>query len=112
MNIPVFFAGITTMPPASGINFVSWAIVGFIFNYYIRTYHFRWWMRFNYIISAGLDCGTVFGGLAVFLFLYLPKGGIHLDWWGNTVWTLTADVAGLPLKMVTEGEIFGPLSWA
>jgi OPT family small oligopeptide transporter len=84
INIPVFFAGLGAMPPASGINYISWAVVGFIFNYVIRRFHFRWWMRYNYILSAALDSGAAMASIVIFLVLALPKGGIELNWWGNT----------------------------
>ncbi|KAF9023394.1 OPT superfamily oligopeptide transporter [Hymenopellis radicata] len=115
INIPVVLSGVAAVPPASGLNFVSWGIVGFIFNYYIRRFHFRWWMRYNYIMSAALDAGTVFAVVLIFLFLQLPKdGSISLVWWGNTVWQNTADAMGIPLKTVdvAAGETFGPSSWS
>ena len=83
INIPVFFAGLGAMPPASGINYISWALTGFIFNYLIRKFHFRWWMRYNYILSAALDAGSAIAGILLFLCFQLPKGGIQISWWGN-----------------------------
>ncbi|KAK0208614.1 glutathione transporter [Desarmillaria ectypa] len=111
-NMPVFLAGVLAIPPASGINYASWALVGFIFNWYIRRFHFRWWMRYNYILSAALDAGTAFAIILIFLCLQLPKGGVKLNWWGNTVWQNTADAMGLPLKTLNPGEIFGPSTWS
>lgn len=83
VNIPIFFAGLGAIPPASGINYISWALVGFLFNYVIRKYHFRWWMRYNYILSAALDAGVAIGVVVIFFCLQYPKGGIELNWWGN-----------------------------
>lgn len=51
VNIPIVFAGLGAIPPATGLNFISWTITGFLFNYVIRKYRFRWWMRYNYILS-------------------------------------------------------------
>jgi OPT family small oligopeptide transporter len=112
INIPVFFAGIGAMPPATGINFASWAIVGFIFQWFMRRYHFRWWMRYNYILSAGLDAGVGIGLIVIFFLLQMPKGGITLNWWGNTVWTTTADALGTPLYTMPTGQLFGPSTWS
>jgi len=85
INIPVFFAGLGAMPPASGINYVSWVLWGFVFNFVVRRFHFRWWMRYNYILSAALDSGFALSLLIIFFALGLPKpGGIHFEWWGNT----------------------------
>jgi len=48
--------------------------------------------------------------------LQYPKNGtIGLDsiqkWWGNTVYTKTADYEGVPFKSLPEGGKFGPSSW-
>lgn len=99
VNMPVFFAGVTALPPASGINYSAWAFTGFVFQYVVRRYRFRWWMRYNYILSAALDSGVAIGSIVIFFTLFMPKGGINLEWWGNTVWMNTADAMGLPLKM-------------
>jgi OPT family small oligopeptide transporter len=85
INIPVFFAGLGAMPPASGINYVSWVLFGFLFNFVIRRLYFRWWMRYNYILSAALDSGLALCTLTIFFTLGLAKsGGVQFDWWGNT----------------------------
>lgn len=41
INIPVFFSGVSSIPPATGINYSSWFAVGAIFQYYVRRFHFR-----------------------------------------------------------------------
>lgn len=35
VNIPVLLAGATYMPPASGINYSSWFLLGFIFRAFL-----------------------------------------------------------------------------
>jgi hypothetical protein len=111
VNIPVFLAGLGAIPPANGINYASWCIVGFIFNYLVRRYHLRWWMRYNYILSAGLDAGVALSLIIIFFTLQLPKGGVNVNWWGNTVWMNTADANGIPMLVPEEGGIFGPSEW-
>ncbi|BGP43973.1 hypothetical protein JCM10450v2_008189 [Rhodotorula kratochvilovae] len=111
VNIPVALAGIGLMPPATGINYSSWFLVGFIFQFLMRRRHFRWWSKYNFILSAGLDAGTVISALVIFFTLQLPKGGtIALNWWGNRVFTETADWAGVSFK-TPPPEGFGPTSW-
>ncbi|KAF8168231.1 OPT oligopeptide transporter [Crassisporium funariophilum] len=112
INIPVFFAGLGAMPPASGINYISWVMWGFIFNYCIRRFHFRWWMRYNYILSAALDAGVAVSMVVIFFALQLAKGGIEVIWWGNTVWMETADANGMPFKPLPESGFVGPASWS
>jgi OPT family oligopeptide transporter len=87
VNIPVALNGPSFIPPARGINYSSWFIVGFIFQYVIRRRHFRWWSKFNYILSAALDSGTILAIVFIFLTLQLPfsNGGLQVNWWGNTV---------------------------
>jgi hypothetical protein len=68
------------------------------------------------VLSAGLDAGYGFGLLIVFFTLQYQKNGtIGLDsiqkWWGNTVYTKTADYWGVPFKSLPEGGKFGPSSW-
>lgn len=41
----------------------------------MRRRYFRWWSKFNFVLSAGLDAGTVLSGLFIFFTLQLPKGG-------------------------------------
>jgi OPT family small oligopeptide transporter len=113
INVPVFFAGLGAMPPASGINYISWVLWGFVFNYVIRRFHFRWWMRYNYILSAALDAGVAIAMVVVFFSLGLPKtGGIELNWWGNTVWLNTADANGMPFKALPDSGFVGPATWS
>jgi OPT family small oligopeptide transporter len=113
VNVPMIFAGLGSMPPASGINYISWLFVGFIFNFIIRRVHFRWWMRYNYILSAALDGGSVLAMSVIFFALQAWKsGGINIDWWGNNVWMNTADANGVPLKPFPASGIIGPSSWS
>ncbi|KAJ8083693.1 hypothetical protein PM082_002459 [Marasmius tenuissimus] len=111
VNVPLMFAGAAGIPPASGINYASWALVGFIFNFVIRRRHFRWWMRYNFILSAGLEAGLALSLVAIFLFVSLPTNGKRLEWIGNTIMDKTADFMGIPLKMPPEGQTFGPSTW-
>jgi len=108
VNMPIFFGGTGAIPPASGINYAMWAIVGFFFNFFMRRNHFRWWMRYNYILSAGLDAGVGLSLLVIFFCVQLPKGGFTLNWWGNDVWQNTADAMGTPFYVLSPGATFGP----
>ncbi|KAH9075656.1 OPT oligopeptide transporter [Lactarius deliciosus] len=116
VNIPVVLAGTGWIPPATAVNYIPWALIGFIFNYVIRKRHFNWWAKYNYVLSAALDCGTAIGTLIVFFALQYPRRGTIgkntiESWWGNTVYMKTADQQALPLRQVAPGEFFGPRSW-
>ncbi|KAH7875547.1 oligopeptide transporter [Lentinula edodes] len=106
MSTPVILNGVSAIPPATGINYSSWFAVGFIFQYLIRKRNFAWWAKFNYVTSAAFDCGTVISLIFIFFTLQFPKGGtIFVNWWGNTVFTNTADFLRTPLKAIPEGGL-------
>ncbi|KAI5451012.1 hypothetical protein NCC49_002503 [Naganishia albida] len=89
----VLFNSLLGIPPANGVNYASFLIVGFVFQYLIRRKAFRWWSRFNYILSAALDMGTL---LAIFvIFLALGLANVRLEWAGNTIHQRTYDWIGM-----------------
>ena len=113
INIPIMLLAVGDVPPVNGINFASFTIVGFVFQWFTRRYHFRWWLRYNYPLSAGLDAGVIIGMFVIFFSLQMrSNGGINLNWWGNSVWANTADAQLVPLKTLVPGEIFGPNKWS
>ncbi|SNX86611.1 probable oligopeptide transporter [Melanopsichium pennsylvanicum] len=96
---PVIFAGVSYIPPASGINYSAWFMVGFVFQFLVRKYNFRWWSKYNFVLAAALDSGTIISTIVVFFALALPRNGsLTLGWWGNEVATNTYDYAGYSLK--------------
>ncbi|KAL5490446.1 hypothetical protein ACEPAI_5279 [Sanghuangporus weigelae] len=116
VNFPVIFTGTGLIPPATAVNYVPWAIVGFIFQYVIRRRHFSWWTKYNYVLSAALDSGVAIAVVLIFFCLQYPKNGsIGADtiqtWWGNTVFTNTGDWNSVSLKTLAPGETFGPTTW-
>ncbi|KAM0747306.1 OPT-domain-containing protein [Meredithblackwellia eburnea MCA 4105] len=111
INIPVMLTGLTFAPPATGNNYSSWMVVGFIFQYWGRKNYFRRWSKYNFIVSGALDVGTALSILFMFFTLQLPKNGtIFVNWWGNNVFANTLDWMGGSLKVAPE-EGFGPTSW-
>ncbi|KAG8995390.1 hypothetical protein FRB94_009181 [Tulasnella sp. JGI-2019a] len=116
INIPVILGGTKSIPPATAINYIPWAIVGFIFQFAIRRRHFAWWAKYNYVLSAALDSGVALSVVFIFFTLQYPKNGkigVHgiQTWWGNTVYQHTADHAGTPLRPIPEKGYFGPDQW-
>lgn len=117
VNFPVIYSGTGYIPPASAVNYVPWAITGFIFQYLIRRRHFSWWTKYNYVLSAALDAGVALSVIIIFFCLQYPKNGeIGKDtiqvWWGNMIPFGNADAKGTPMKALAEGEFFGPRTWA
>jgi hypothetical protein len=99
-------------PPINGINFSGWIIAGGVFQWFMRRYHFRWWMRYNYILATALDAGVIIGLIVIFFSLQWPHNGIYVNWWGNDAWKNTADVRMTPLKTLAPGQTFGPTTWS
>ncbi|GAV82821.1 OPT domain-containing protein [Cephalotus follicularis] len=81
IHMPVLLGSTAMMPPASAINFTSWVFVGFLSGFVVFRYRPEWWKRYNYVLSGGLDAGTAF--ITILIFLCLGSKGIYVDWWGN-----------------------------
>ncbi|TKY55962.1 Oligopeptide transporter 6 [Spatholobus suberectus] len=79
IHMPVLLGSTSMMPPATSVNFTSWIFVGFLSGFVVYRYKPEWWKRYNYVLSGGLDAGTSF--MAILLFLLL--GSTTLLWWGN-----------------------------
>lgn len=64
------------------------------------------------VLSAALDSGLAFSVILIFFTLQYPKNGkigatnIQV-WWGNTVFSNTADGQGLPYKPLPASGTFG-----
>ncbi|KAM3247658.1 oligopeptide transporter 7 [Capsicum annuum] len=83
IHMPVLLSATAMMPPATSVNYTSWLILAFLSGYVVYR---RWphlWQRYNYVLSGGLDAGTAF--IAVLLFLSIQSNRISVDWWGNNV---------------------------
>jgi OPT oligopeptide transporter protein len=73
VSTPVVLNGVSWIPPATGINYSSWFMVGFMFQYIVRKRNFAWWSKFNYVLSSALDSGeSFFFFLRLVVFLRLP----------------------------------------
>ncbi|KAG6003306.1 hypothetical protein E4U21_002194 [Claviceps maximensis] len=108
---PLIFGGAGAIPPATPLNYFSWGIVGFIFQYWVKKRHFGWWSRLNFLTSSGLDLGLALATLFIF-FAFSMRGIEAPRWWGNDIVTSTMDAQGTAIQgRVGEGERFGPKSW-
>lgn len=95
INLPVMLNGPSAAPPAMGINYISFFVVGFVFQRLIRKRNFQWWSKYNYITSAALDAGTTISVLVIFLAVQLHQSE-DLQWWGNLLNSRTIDGAAIP----------------
>jgi OPT family small oligopeptide transporter len=109
VNWPLIFGGTSLIPPATPLNYFSWAIVGFIFNKYIKSKYKAWWLKYNYIVSAGLDTGLALSTIVIFLALSLSQA-VPPQWWGNVGAFNTLDFNGETYLKSPYGT-FGPTCW-
>lgn len=108
---PLIFGGAGAIPPASPLNYLSWGIVGFTFQYFIKKRHFGWWSRLNFLTSSGLDLGLALATLFIF-FAFTLNNINPPSWWGNDVVTTTMDYQDTAIQTVLpQGETFGPATW-
>lgn len=110
INTPVIFSGSGLIPPATPLNYLSWGIVGYVFNHHIRKRYSGWWSNYNYLTSAGLDVGLAISTIIIFLTLSMT-GAQAPDWWGNTAAFNTLDAAGAIQSPVPDKGYFGPDTW-
>lgn len=111
LNAPVIFSGSAQIPPATPLNYLSWGIIGFIFNKWIRNRWTGWWMRFNYVTSAALDSGLAICTIIIVLTISLTNTSPP-SWWGNKAPQNTMDAQGSAIKITLQpGETFGPTHW-
>jgi OPT family small oligopeptide transporter len=111
LHAPVIFGGIGYIPPATPLTYLSWGLVGFIFNKVIRNSKRGWWLTYNYVTSAGLDAGLAVSTIIIFFALLLPQVDPPA-WWGNNVVASTLDAQGAAVQVVLPaGETFGPTHW-
>ncbi|CAN8230410.1 unnamed protein product [Cochlearia groenlandica] len=82
IHIPLIFSATSAMPRAKAVNYWSWVIFGFVFNYYIFNRYKKWWARHNYILSAALDAGTAMMGVLIYFAFQNNNISFH-DWWGS-----------------------------
>lgn len=108
---PLLFGGAGSIPPATPLNYLSWSIVGYVFQKHIRTKYFGWWSRLNYLTSSGLDLGLALSTL--FIFFAFTLGNVQApNWWGNSIVSATMDAQDTAVQAtVAAGEHFGPAVW-
>ncbi|KAI1100995.1 small oligopeptide transporter [Jackrogersella minutella] len=111
INMPLVFGGSGMIPPATAYTYLVWGAVGMTFNYFIKRRWNGWWLQYNYITSAALDCGLAISTIIIFFTLYLTNAQLP-KWYGNYEVFDTLDQTGLAIKsFVAQGETFGPTSW-
>ncbi|PHH69389.1 hypothetical protein CDD80_6780 [Ophiocordyceps camponoti-rufipedis] len=110
LRAPVMLGAMAWLPPGTPLSYSTWAIVGLVFNGWIRKRWKAWWMTYNYTTAAALDSGLILATVVVFFAITWP--GRELRWWGNVAVFDTLDARhAATLKTVPEGGAFGPSTW-
>jgi OPT family oligopeptide transporter len=111
INLPVLFGSLSWIPPATGLNFSTWAVVCYIFNYVIRRRAPAWWSKYTMTLSAALDSGLAFGLVVVFFGIMYPGVMKGFSWWGTEVFKQGCDWQACSYRTVEPGHRFGPEKW-
>ena len=51
----------------------------------IRKRYLAFWAKYNYVIAAAFPAGIALSAILIFFCLQIPKGGLSINWWGNSV---------------------------
>ncbi|KAL2809107.1 OPT superfamily oligopeptide transporter [Aspergillus granulosus] len=106
VSVPLLLGGLNYIPPATGINYGSWAIVGLFFGVFMRRRHNAWWRRYNFILSSSLESSVSFGGMVIFFAVYYSGVSGRLKWWGTEVYKDTCDWKGCPYLAIPASGKF------
>ncbi|KAG8407317.1 hypothetical protein J3459_010574 [Metarhizium acridum] len=91
VHVPLFLGGMGYIPPASGTNYGAWVVVGLLFGLLVKRNYKTWWNKYNFVLSAALDCSTAIAGILIFFAVIYTGASKDFSWWGTTVHTNTCD---------------------
>ncbi|CAK7271076.1 hypothetical protein SEPCBS119000_004415 [Sporothrix epigloea] len=111
VNTPLIFGGSGMLPPATVYIYLCWGAVGSFFNGFLRRRYTGWWLQYNYITSAALDCGLIVSTIVIFFALYLTNK-TPIQWFGNVGVFETMDATNQAIQFpIPDSGKFGPTSW-
>lgn len=64
---------------------LPWLYVTLFSFQYIRPRYTQFWAKYNYVLASAFPTGIAVAAIIIFFALEIPKGGLELNWWGNTV---------------------------
>ncbi|KAK6836994.1 hypothetical protein PG987_007489 [Apiospora arundinis] len=89
VHVPLFLGGLNYIPPATGMNYGSWAIVGLLFGLLVKRRARTWWRRYNFVLSSALECSVAIAGIVIFFAIFYTGAAKKFNWWGTTVYTVS-----------------------
>ncbi|KAH6695246.1 OPT oligopeptide transporter protein-domain-containing protein [Plectosphaerella plurivora] len=107
VHVPLFLGGLNYIPPATGTNYGSWAIVGLVFGLWVRGRQHDWWKRYNFVLSSALECSVAIAGVVIFFTVFYTGAAAKFNWWGTDVYQNTCDWKGCTYIKTAVGQAFG-----
>ncbi|KAM0415612.1 hypothetical protein ACHAPD_006813, partial [Fusarium lateritium] len=89
IHVPLFLGGLNYIPPASGVNYGSWAVFGLLFGVLVKKRKAVWWRRFNFVLSSALDCSVAIAGVIIFFTIFYTGAADNFSWWGTNVYKVS-----------------------
>ncbi|KAF5624340.1 OPT family small oligopeptide transporter [Fusarium sp. NRRL 52700] len=89
VHVPLFLGGLNYIPPASGVNYGSWALFGLLFGALVKKRKASWWHRFNFVLSSALDCSVAIAGIVIFFAIFYTGAADNFSWWGTNVYKVS-----------------------
>ncbi|PVV05191.1 hypothetical protein BB560_000285 [Smittium megazygosporum] len=80
IHTPIIFVAASNFPPNTSSALISSFIISFIFNFYIYRYKHAWWTKYNYLLSSGIDLGTI---VCLTVIGVLGPSVPQIKWFGN-----------------------------
>ncbi|KAJ9488293.1 hypothetical protein VN97_g4994 [Penicillium thymicola] len=106
VHVPLFLGGLNYLPPATGMNYGSWAVVGLTFGWLVRKRLHSWWSKYNFVLSSAMDSSVGIAGALIFLTIFFTGASKHFKWWGTDVHKNTCDWKGCAYLSMPKGEKF------
>lgn len=103
VHVPLFLGGLNYIPPASGVNYGSWVLVGLLFGMLIKSRNKAWWRQYNFLLSSAMDCSVAICGILIFFALFYTGTAKKFKWWGTNVYKETCDWESCTYKAIPKG---------
>lgn len=107
INPALIVSGASQIPTATGLNYGSWFVVAFAFNFWIHRFNHPWWKKYNLVTAVGLDCGVAIAGILVYFCITYTGASSNYHWWATEVVSTGCDANAcpyLPKKMTNPGK--------
>ncbi|KAL3425511.1 OPT family small oligopeptide transporter [Phlyctema vagabunda] len=82
VNPVLMFNGASIFPIYTTTNLMTSVITAFLIMGYTYRVHTGWFHKYNYLIGAGLDCGSQLVQVGIVFVSSFPAAAIP-SWWGN-----------------------------